>query len=89
MRTEYTLEDIRNRRKKLSQKIRTQEEKIEGHWEDLTARPDLDSPFEVWMNRGHAAYSLYDGFMTGFKLCKPFFGLFKKRKKATQQKGED
>ncbi len=76
----YTLEEIHARRKELRARIAASEASIVEQWNDLTAPPLVDNPIQLWTNRAQAAYSIYDGLMTGYKLFRRYRGFFKKKK---------
>lgn len=78
----YTLEEIRRQRQKLSRRIEKKEKVIGRKWHGLVAPPELNSKIAFWTNRAEAAYSLYDGFMMGYKLLRILgFSFGRKRKK--------
>lgn len=85
--TRYTLESIRAQQAKLSADIKKRERRISRKWTDITTPPTFDSKFALYANRAEAAYNLYDGFMTGYKLlriCSKFF--FKKKSEKTKKR---
>ncbi|MDO4930485.1 MAG: hypothetical protein Q4E59_05060 [Bacteroidales bacterium] len=80
----YTPEDIAAERAALTAQIKAKEKTIRQKWTTLTAPPTSDNKFQLWTNRAAAAYTLYDGFMTGYKLLRTFNTvgrLFRKRGK--------
>lgn len=80
-RKEYTLEEIHRQRQKLSKRIDKKEQEIRRKWRDLVAPPEVDDTFHLWTNRAEAAFSLYDGFMTSYKLLRSFGFSFGRKKK--------
>ena len=66
----YTLEEIHHQRQKLTRRIEKKEKVIGRKWRSLVAPPEVDSKVALWVNRAEAACSLYDGFMTGYKLLR-------------------
>ena len=86
-RKEYTLEEIQRQRQKLTKRINKKEREIRNKWRDLVAPPDVEDTLQLWTNRAEAAFSLYDGFMTGYKLLRSFdFSFGRKKKKKTTGK---
>ncbi len=80
-RKEYTLEEIHRQRQKLSKRIDKKEQEIRRKWRDLVAPPEVEDTLHLWTNRAEAAFSLYDGFMTGYKLLRSFGFSFGRKKK--------
>ena len=78
---QYTLNEIRRQRQSLSKRIDKKEQDIRRKWQNLVAPPDVDDTFHLWKNRAEAAFSLYDGFMTGYKLLRSFGFSFGRKKK--------
>lgn len=83
----YTLEEIKARRNALAAELKVRERRIVRQWDDLVAPPEFEDQFHLWANRAEAAFSLYDGFMTGFKLLRTFGGLFRRKKSADKVGG--
>ncbi len=80
-RKEYTLEEIQRQRKKLTKRIDKKEREIRNKWRNLVAPPEVEDTLQLWTNRAEAAFSLYDGFMTGYKLLRSFGFSFGRKKK--------
>lgn len=76
----YTLESIRVQQNKLAAEIKQREQRITQKWDDITTPPTFDTKFGLYANRAEAAFSLYDGFMTGFKLLRIYYKYFHKKK---------
>ncbi len=81
----YTLADIREERDALAAKAREQEARISAHWDEMMTPPTVESQFRLWANRAEAAFTLYDGFMTGFKLLRSYGDLLGSRKKRARK----
>ena len=77
----YTLGDIKRQRQKLSKRIEQKEQRLRRQWHDLVDPPEVNDAFHLWANRAEAAFSLYDGFMTGYKLLRTLGFSFGRKKK--------
>lgn len=76
----YTLAEIKARHKELAERVARSEASIRDQWNELTAPPVVDTPVQLWVNRAQAAYSIYDGLMSGYKLFRHYRGFFKRKK---------
>ncbi len=81
--SDYTLEGIQAERDKLSLEIKKKETAIRQKWAGIVAPPPAENRFQQWTNRAEAAFSVYDGFMTGYKLLRLFGVFFRRGKKKT------
>lgn len=77
----YTLEDIKAQRAALAADIKEKEQGIRQKWAELVKPPTSENQFQLWANRAAAAYTLYDGFMTGYKVLRTFNSVFRRKKK--------
>lgn len=73
----FTLEEIDARRAELRQQIRVQQNLLQKKYEQTFQAPVVDTKFQSWMNKADAAFSLFDGFMTGFKIFKSLRSVFR------------
>lgn len=83
----HTLESIRAQQAQLSQEIKKREQRISRKWSDIITPPTFESKFALYANRAQAAFSLYDGFMTGFKLLRLFYKPLRKKRESKKNKG--
>lgn len=68
------------RRAALKQALHAHEQSLREGFTALVAPPTPTSQFALWVNRAQAAYNLYDGIATGYKLARHFAArLHKKR----------
>jgi hypothetical protein len=77
----YTLAALKLRRAELMKQIEEKEQSIRSKTDALLATPVPGNKAELIVNRAMAAYTAYDGFMTGYKLLKSIGMLFKKTRK--------
>ena len=84
----YTLAALKLRRAELMKQIEEKEQSIRSKTDALLATPVPGNKAELIVNRAMAAYTAYDGFMTGYKLLKSIGMLFKKTRKKKSEKNE-
>lgn len=85
-RQRYTLESIKAKSDSMDAELARRKERLRRRWDDLVAPPEVDDNLSLWANRAEAALSLYDGFMTGYKLLKTFDFLIPRKKKRKARK---
>lgn len=76
-----TPEAIAAEQARLAEAIAASDARIGKRWQQLTAPPDAANAFRLWVNRAETAYSVYDGFMTGYKLLRSLGLVWRWRKK--------
>ncbi len=80
----YTFEALDAERAKLRSQIETSRSRISKRWTALTTPPPEANQFQHWVNQGERAFAIYDGVMTGYKLCRRLgnvASLFKRKNK--------
>lgn len=76
----YTPEELEARRARLTKEIDKKERIIRHKWQEIIAPPAADNKLAQWINRAEAAYSIFDGAMTGYRLFRTFSSYFRRRK---------
>lgn len=76
----YTPEELEARRARLTREIEKKEMAIRRKWQDIISPPAADNKLSQWINRAEAAYSVFDGVMTGYRLCRNFSSFFRRKK---------
>jgi len=76
----YTLDELNRYKMRLAADVKVREERLQRKWTALVTPPTFEDRFSLWTNRANAAFSLYDGFMTGFKLLRRCSSLFRRKK---------
>ncbi len=80
----YTLETLEAERAKLRTQIDESRSRIDKRWTVLTTPPEESTQFQHWVNQGERLFAIYDGAMTGYKLCRrlgQITSFFKRKKK--------
>lgn len=84
MNKRYTFESLEAERAKLRGQLDKSRSRISQRWAVLTTPPPESTQFQHWVNQGERLFAIYDGAMTGYKLCRRLGQLtsfFKRKKK--------
>lgn len=76
----YTPQELEARRNRLTKEIEKKEQSIRHKWQNIIAPPAPENKLAQWINRAEAAYSVFDGVMTGYRLCRTFSSFFRRKK---------
>ncbi len=81
--TPKTLEEIRQLRAAVAVDLKHQEARIRKTWANVVTPPPVGDDITLWANRASAAYSMFDGFRTGYKLLRAlgFVSRLRRKKK--------
>lgn len=74
MNRQYTLESIQTRTRQLRDEVKAKEQKLHTHYREIFAPPAPVGRMEAIISHISSAYSLIDGFLTGYKLLTALFG---------------